>query len=61
MSIGRYKISALAGKAGTDGALRRIISGKKNSFHASKTVCKERIERGKGGGLHLLFFTSFGD
>jgi hypothetical protein len=26
------KISALAGKAGTDGALRRIISGKKRDF-----------------------------
>jgi hypothetical protein len=44
-----------------DATERRIISGKKNSFHASKTECKERIERGKGGGLHLLFFTCFGD
>jgi hypothetical protein len=54
------KISALAGKAGTDGALRRIISGKKNSFNVSKTECKERIERGKGGGLHF-FFAGFGN
>ena len=45
------KIPALASKAGADGALRRIISGKKNSFHVSMTECKERTKRGKGGGF----------
>ena len=52
------KISALASKAGADGALRRIISGKKNAFHVSRTECKERTKRENGGGFDnwLLIF-----
>jgi len=45
------KIRTLASKAGADGAQRRIISGKKNPFHASRTECKERTKLENSGGF----------